>query len=225
MNSFKLLSILLMYPTTDYQQAIAEEIMPLLSEQNLVWRKKLAPFFNYLIETDLITLQENYVATFDRNPSQSLHMFEHLHGENRDRGSALVNLLQEYQKAGFEPQGYELPDYLPLFLEFLSLQDQETACNLLDEAVHVIHYIGQQIAKNSQDSTNDQGQYAVIFELITSLSTVQPEDLKVAPIRDMDEALEVFGPTIEGLEPLLKPTDVQIVHQIRNSQPRHKAGE
>lgn len=217
MNAFKLLSVLLMYPSADLQHAIPQEIIPMISELHPSWRKKLADLLNDLAHHDLISVQENYVATFDRNPSHSLHLFEHLHGENRDRGSAMVNLLHEYQKQGFEPQGYELPDYLPLFLEFLSLQDQKTARNLLGEAIHVIHYIGQQLKKS-------QSSYAVVFELITSLSPVTPEELKVAPVRDMDEALEVFGPTPEGIEPLLKTSDVQIVRQIRN-RTAHKAGE
>jgi nitrate reductase delta subunit len=79
----------------------------------------LAPLLDELRSRPLIELQENYVATFDRSPSHSLHLFEHVHGESRDRGQAMVDLMDEYRRDGFEPLETELPDYVPLFLEFL----------------------------------------------------------------------------------------------------------
>jgi nitrate reductase delta subunit len=78
----------------------------------------LAPLLDELRSRPLIELQENYVATFDRSPSHSLHLFEHVHGESRDRGQAMVDLMDEYRRDGFEPLETELPDYVPLFLEF-----------------------------------------------------------------------------------------------------------
>lgn len=217
MNAYRLFSALLSYPSAELQTAIHQEIQPLLTGY-ADWQDKLNLLLGYIADTDLITVQENYVATFDRNPNHSLHLFEHLHGENRDRGDAMVNLLHEYQQQGFEPQGYELPDYLPLFLEFLSLQDDEQAVQLLNEAVHVIHYIAEKLREH-------QSIYASVFDLIISLATVEPQALTVAPIRDMDEALEMFGPTADGVEPLLKPTvkvdDVQIV----KISPRRQAAE
>lgn len=210
MSPFKLLSVLLTYPTAELQQAVPQEILPLIQAEFPEWTEKLQPLFNHLTQQDLIDVQEQYVATFDRNPNHSLHLFEHLHGESRDRGGAMVNLLQEYQKQGYEPEGYELPDYLPLFLEFLSVQPQAAALDMLGEAVHVINYLADQLA-------NHDSVYAAVLQLVCSLSPVKPEPLKVAPVRDMDEALEVFGPTPEGVEPLLKPHDVQVVRQIRPS--------
>ncbi len=232
MNPYKLLSVLLAYPSADLQAAIKHEIMPILaahdfspvvqlfseratseqvaSEQvalgqvapgqavleGLSFATALAPLVDYLVQSDLIQIQENYVATFDRTPKHSLHLFEHLHGEHRDRGQAMVNLLQEYQAQGFEPIAYELPDYLPLFLEFLSLQEADKAAELLGEAIHVVAYIGA----NLQES---QSVYASIFDLLIALSPVAPQELKVVPVRDMDEALEMFGPGADGVEPLL----------------------
>lgn len=214
MNAFKLYSVLLAYPSQELQDAIRQIVADqqlAIEPQNdaLDAQALLQPLLSYLAETDIISVQENYVATFDRNPSHSLHLFEHLHGEDRQRGDAMVNLLHEYQKQGFEPQGYELPDYLPLFLEFLSLQaSDQQATALLNEAVHVIHYVENKLAEH-------ESIYANVLRLVVSLATVEPQALTVAPVRDMDEALEVFGPTIEGIEPLLKPTlhvdDVQIV--------------
>lgn len=218
MNPFKLFSILLSYPTAELQSAIWQEIQPRL-ETTPSLKEKLQPLLNELANTDLITIQENYVATFDRNPSHALHLFEHLHGENRDRGSAMVNLLHEYQQQGFEPQGYELPDYLPLFLEFLALQQDETQAKaLLGDAVHVIAYIRDQLKSNGS-------LYALVFDLIIEQSPVAPETLKVAPIRDMDEALETFGPLVDGTEPLLnkKPQDVQVLKIRPRQQMNHNS--
>lgn len=204
MNPFKLASALLSYPSAELQTAVQQELL-LTLKQDTTWQAVL-PLLQTLADQDLIQLQERYVATFDRNPNHSLHLFEHLHGENRDRGDAMVNLLQEYQAQGFEPQGYELPDYLPLFLEFLSLQDAQHAAELLAEAVHVIAYIRDNLLKNNSA-------YADVLSVVISLSPVEPQALKVAPIRDMDEALETFGPLMDGTEPLLnpKPSDVQVV--------------
>ncbi|OTG87059.1 nitrate reductase molybdenum cofactor assembly chaperone [Acinetobacter sp. ANC 4558] len=212
MNPFKLSSALLSYPSVDLQDAIITDINKELKKWPK-WFDLLSSLLQHLCATDLITLQENYVATFDRTPNHSLHLFEHLHGENRDRGEAMVNLLHEYQAQGFEPQGFELPDYLPLFLEFLSLQTEQQASQLLAEAIHVIAYIGENLSKN--DSL-----YSSVIDLLIHLSPIEPQELKVAPIRDMDEALETFGPLMDGTEPLLnkKPSDIQII-QI---QPRSK---
>ncbi len=95
-------------------------------------RDMLAPLTALLRSESLIALQENYVATFDRNPAHSLHLFEHVHGESRDRGQAMVDLIEEYRRDGFEPAASELPDYVPLFLEYLGAliaDDKEARAN------------------------------------------------------------------------------------------------
>ena len=69
---------------------------------------------------DLYDLQERYVDLFDKTRRHSLHLFEHIHGESRDRGQAMVDLVAHYERGGLDVTANELPDYLPLFLEFLS---------------------------------------------------------------------------------------------------------
>ena len=144
-------------------------------------------------------MQENYVATFDRNRDHALYIFEHVYGEDRDRGSAMVDLLQEYRNHGFELGDEELPDYLPALLEYLSQVPSEHAQKLLGDAVHVIAHIGGKLEKSGSP-------YAVLLQGITALSTVAPQPLIEPPVRDMDEAMETFGPDISGTEPLLKPS-------------------
>lgn len=213
MKIFRILSALLSYPEQELLDALPE-IEAALAETPAA-AADLSLLTDFLKENDLIPLQENYVATFDRNPAHSLHLFEHIHGESRDRGQAMVDLLQEYQRAGFEPCEQELPDHVPLFLEFLSLQTAEQAAALLGDAIHVLAAIGARLSR-------DESPYATIFVVLRSLTDVVPLEQTDPPVRDMDEALELFGPGADGVEPLLKPQD-QATHALR-FYPRGSAG-
>ncbi len=194
MKLFKALSALLCYPEPELQQGIGDVRAVLADEP--VYLAQLEPLLTHLAQTDLVELQEQYVQTFDRTPSHSLHLFEHVHGEDRARGQAMVDLLEEYRKHGFDVTADELPDYVPLFLEFLSECDSDEALNVLGDAVHVLAHLGGKLKGN-------QSVYATVFDVLVQLSPVVPEPLTVPPIRDMDEALETFGPSVEGVEPLL----------------------
>ena len=167
----------------------------------------LLPLFAWLGRGRLIDLQQEYVSTFDRNPSHSLHLFEHIHGESRDRGQAMVDLMEEYKKHGLQMTGDDLPDYVPLFLEFLDQQTAAEAARLLGDAVHVLAHIGGKLAANGSP-------YAGVFAVLEQLSPVAAETLTEPPVRDMDEALETFGPGADGVEPLLKTTGVPGTHPI-----------
>ena len=209
MKTFKVLSLLLMYPESDWLAALPDMHAALVEEApaNANAAGRLAPLFSLLSDTRLIELQENYVATFDRNPSHSLHLFEHIHGESRDRGSAMISLLEEYWKHDFDASASELPDYVPLFLEFLSLLPKEEALPLLGDAVHVLALIGRKLDKNGSP-------YAAVFQVLEALSPVEAQELTEPPVRDMDEAMEMFGPTLDGTEPLLNPAPQVAVVQM-----------
>lgn len=196
--SYRVLSLLLDYPEQPLIDALPE-LDSALADVEPALCAQLAPLFAHLGgEPSLIALQETYVGTFDRQPAHSLHLFEHLHGEDRARGQAMVDLIEEYRAHGFEPVSHELPDYLPLFLEFLSLCAADEACRLLDDAVHVVAHIGRQLASRGSP-------YACVLQALATLASVEPQPLSVPPVRDMDEALETFGPGPDGVEPLLKP--------------------
>ena len=197
MQGYRVLSALLLYPEPELQQELPA-LNGLLAETLPAWQASLQPLLAHLQATALIDLQQQYVMTFDRNPSQSLHLFEHIHGESRDRGQAMVDLLEEYSRHGLQMVGDDLPDYVPLFLEFLSQQQPAEAERLLGDAIHVLAYIGRKLRANGSP-------YACVFELLQILTPVQAEELSEPPIRDMDEALETFGPGVDGIEPLLKP--------------------
>ena len=196
--SYRVLSLLLDYPEQPLIDALPE-LDSALADVEPALCAQLAPLFAHLGgEPSLIALQETYVGTFDRQPAHSLHLFEHLHGEDRARGQAMVDLIEEYRAHGFEPVSHELPDYLPLFLEFLSLCAADEARRLLDDAVHVVAHIGHQLASRGSP-------YACVLQALAALASVEPQPLSVPPVRDMDEALETFGPGPDGVEPLLKP--------------------
>ena len=171
----------------------------IIRDESLKLEHTLAPLLDYLRTTPLIRLQENYVATFDRSTSHSLHLFEHIHGESRDRGQAMVDLLEEYRKHGFELSTTELPDYVPLFLEFLAQLPADQVQALLGDAIHVLAMIGNKLSA-------DQSPYACIFEVLRNHCTTEPQAFTEPPVRDMDEALETFGAGADGVEPLLRPS-------------------
>lgn len=194
MQHFQALSALLLYPEPQLIDSL-DEIEAVLAKTPAL-HEPLRPLLAYLAKEDPFALQEKYVATFDRNPSHSLHLFEHIHGESRDRGQAMVDLMQEYKKHGLEMCADDLPDYVPLFLEFLSQIDEDEAKRLLSDAVHVLAHIGRKLAANDSP-------YAAVFSVIEQLSPVAAEELTEPPIRDMDELLETMGPGADGVEPLL----------------------
>ena len=175
----------------------------------------LQGFLDYLNSQSLREIQENYVATFDRNRKHALYIFEHVYGEDRDRGSAMVDLLEEYRRHGFELGNEELPDYLPALLEFLSQVPSEHAQKLLGDAVHVIAHIGGKL----QDSGSP---YAALLQGVVALSPVAPQPLIEPPVRDMDEAMETFGPDVSGVEPLLKPSIETIQFYPKNAYTAQK---
>jgi nitrate reductase delta subunit len=115
-----------------------------------------------LARTELMELQEQYVAIFDRGRALSLHLFEHIHGESRDRGQAMVNLLEVYRRHGFELDARELPDYLPLFLEYLAQRPAEEALELLAETAHVLTCWVRGWPKRGND-------YHTVFDALTVL--------------------------------------------------------
>jgi nitrate reductase delta subunit len=163
-RTFRALSALLTYPTQKLSAAIPE-ITAAISAEGLVSdeaREQLQPLLADLGTLDLYDLQERYVELFDKTRRHSLHLFEHIHGESRDRGQAMVDLLEHYQRGGLLIAANELPDFIPLFLEFLSARPLDEARGLLKETAHIFSLLEERLAKRS-------GGYAAVFTAIRSI--------------------------------------------------------
>lgn len=139
-KTYKALSAILSYPQEDLRTAIPQ-IRDVLSAEALLPKAVEAAVDGLLVEiqtSDLIDLQERYVDLFDRSRRLSLHLFEHVHGDSRDRGQALLDLAAVYESSGLSVAAGELPDYLPLFLEYLSVVPRDEARKTLGDTVHIL---------------------------------------------------------------------------------------
>lgn len=198
-STFKLLSILLTYPTTELQSAARELHLAIAADTAITLRDRggLLVLADDLAAGDLMDIQERYVFLFDRTRSLSLHLFEHIHGESRDRGQAMVDLRAMYEGAGLEISARELPDYLPLFLEFLALRPPEEARALLDQTLHIIIAIGERLAKR-------ESVYASIFQTLGSLAAQKPNPEDLAALRQAPDD---------------DPSDLQALDRIWEEEP------
>lgn len=163
--TYKVLSLLLSYPGEAIGSA-AEELKLALREDKALppdIRRRLEGMIDGMAGADLYELQEDYVLLFDRTRSLSLNLFEHVHGESRDRGQAMVDLLATYEAHGLRLTARELPDHLPLFLEFLSTLPAADAREYLGEAAHVIAVLKARLEKR-------ESAYAAVFEALAALA-------------------------------------------------------
>lgn len=206
-TTFKVLSLLLCYPSREIVAGTAE-LRDALAQEGLLSSKAraaLEPLLRSFEEEDIYDLQEQFVFLFDRTKTLSLHLFEHVHGEGRDRGQAMVNLKEVYEEKGFEFATNELPDYVPAFLEFLAVCDWEEAQGHLNSPVHIFCSIKERLLEK-------ESPYAAVFSALESLASEEPdrkvveEMLKVPTddpndLEELDRAWEdtavEFGPSSE----------------------------
>ena len=149
MRLYKILSVLLDYP----DQALAEHIADIhqeiidCTELDDEERLALLKFNDYLGKHSLTTLQENYVQTFDMTAEHSLHLTHHLFGDDKNRGPALIDLGELYKEYGMEVASNELPDYLPIILEFVAYMDEGEASVFLADAHKVLTLLAENLEK------------------------------------------------------------------------------
>ncbi|MDT8879308.1 nitrate reductase molybdenum cofactor assembly chaperone [Halomonas saccharevitans] len=153
MLSLRVLARLLDYPSAELQAAAPELIEIINDERRLpaALRARLMDWCQRLLEADLLELQSEYVALFDKGRATSLLLFEHVHGESRDRGQAMVDLMAEYRAAGFELDARELPDYLPMFLEYLSTRPEADIGRWLGEIRHILALLSARLEEREAD--------------------------------------------------------------------------
>lgn len=188
---YKIFSALLSYPTAELQESTSQLFQVLDSEKAIseAERGALRNLLSKIGQDDLIDLQSRYVELFDRTRSLSLHLFEHVHGESRDRGQAMVSLLERYRRAGLDVTAKELPDFIPMFLEFLSTLPEEEARVDLGEAAHIFAALAERLRKR-------QSGYDAIFESLVVLSEALPdmsaaEQLRETKIEDPSDLVQL----------------------------------
>lgn len=185
--TWRVLSRLLSYPDEAMVASVPDMRQALATDRILspTARAGLEGLFADVAGRDLFELQSAYVGLFDRVRTLSLHLFEHVHGESRDRGQAMVDLVQLYRRHGLDVTAKELPDYLPLFLEFLSLVPPTEAKALLGEAAHIIAAVGARLQKR-------RSPYAAVFEALAELAgtAIDRQSAASEPDTDSPEAID-----------------------------------
>lgn len=182
---FSMLSALLDYPDQALLDGLPEIRSTLAVHRPLppATRAALGDLLERLSTRSLMDLQEDYVETFDRGRATSLYLFEHVHGESRERGQAMVDLLAMYEAKGLFLGGGELPDYLPVFLEFLAHETPAQARTLLAEIAAISREIATKLAARGTPY------YAAVAALLPLAG--------VAPLA-MPEEAESQDPAVDG---------------------------
>ena len=173
----KALGALLDYPTPELQSAL-DEVEQAIGEERAIPDAELEDvraFVDRLRRTDIMDAQEYWIGLFDRSKRLALHLYEHSYGESRDRGQAMVNLALTYRMNGFEMNAAEMPDYLPLFLEFLSLIPEVHARRYLTDAIAIVEAL--RIRLDERDST-----YAALLSALVTLARSEADDAEVEAI-------------------------------------------
>ena len=164
MEVLSVLSRLIDYPDTDildHEQAMLAIVDA--SDLSAELKDGIEGFIETNLQKDLMDWQAEYGAQFERGRSLGLWLFEHVHGESRDRGQAMVDLVNVYREAGLEISQHELPDYIPMFLEFLATQGKENAQGWIKDVEHIIGLLQCRLEKRESD-------YAILFESLLSLA-------------------------------------------------------
>lgn len=209
--SLRALAMLLGYPSAELRanlpkliEAIeAEAVVPAERRQEL---KALAA---ELTRLDPMEVESRYVETFDRGRATSLHLFEHVHGDSRDRGPAMVDLAQTYEKAGLLLGPDELPDHLCVVLEFASTQPPKLAADFLGEMEHILTAIFSALLKRGSP-------YAAVLAAVLELAGQKVQAVPIEADEPMDESwvepMAFDGCSTKGQA---KPGDPQPIHFVR----------
>lgn len=165
MKVLKLVSVLLDYPRPELWR-YADELREAAADPvTLTPRQRVAltGFIDALLAQEPMAAEEAWLALFDRGRAMSLLLFEHIHGESRDRGQAMVDLVETYRSNGFEIGVRQLPDYLPLVLEYLSTRPQEEIADWLKHVGHILELLAARALER-------ESPYATLFETLVIIA-------------------------------------------------------
>ncbi len=182
-RTLRTLAVLLGYPDDGLRQALPQMREVLRAEQALSAPRlaEIEALLALLARRDTLDNEAEYVALFDRGRATSLHLFEHVHGDSRDRGPAMIDLAQTYEKAGLYLAEGELPDYLPVVLEFVSTQPPREAQAFLSEMAHIFNAVFSALQKH-------QSPYASVLGALLELAGEKAQPVVLAADEDIDAA-------------------------------------
>jgi nitrate reductase delta subunit len=219
--TLRVLAHLLSYPDAELRAHLGELHAALASERALgaARHAELEALMRSLTARDPIEVEADYVQLFDRGRSTSLHLFEHVHGDSRDRGPAMIDLVQTYEKAGLYLAEGELPDYLPVVLEFVSTQPEKEAKAFLGEMTHILQAIFSALLKR-------ESAYASVLGALLEIAGERAQAVKVAEEPPLDDSWEepvAFGGC--STEGQAKPGQPQPIRIVRNEAQRRNVAQ
>jgi nitrate reductase molybdenum cofactor assembly chaperone NarJ/NarW len=217
--SLRVLARLLAYPDAELRANLAAMRAALHTDKVLKSARlsELDALINTLQQGDSLDNEAKFVEIFDRGRSTSLHLFEHVHGDSRERGPAMIDLAQTYEKAGLFLAEGEMPDYLPVVLEFVSTQPPKEARAFLGEMAHIFNAIFSALQQR-------ESRYASVLGALLEIAGETAHPVKVTPDEPLDKAWEepvVFdGCSTKGQA---KPGEAQPIHFVKNDAARASA--
>jgi nitrate reductase delta subunit len=219
-HTLRALAWLLRYPDAELRAAAAQ-LGAALHDEGALEAGRLAELdalVGRLAAAPGLRVEAEYVELFDRGRRTALHLFEHVHGDSRDRGPAMVDLAQTYDRAGLQLVPGELPDYLPVVLEFASTQPPAQAREFLRETAHIVRAIFSALLER-------QSPYASVLAAVLDLAGERAQKVAVAAEPGIDDSWsepEAFGGCSSKGQS--RPNEEQPVHLVRpNRAPRRAA--
>ena len=209
--SLRALARLLSYPDAEWREQAVALVDAIESEKTLPAARvaELRALVGAMLRGDPMEIESRYVETFDRGRATSLHLFEHVHGDSRDRGPAMIDLVQTYEKAGLYLSADELPDHLGAVLEFASTQPAALAKSFLGEVAHILNAIFSALLKR-------ESPYASVVAAVLELAGQKAQAVPFTADEPMDEAWaepEAFnGCSSRGQS---RPGQAQPIHIVR----------
>ncbi|MDI1236909.1 MAG: nitrate reductase molybdenum cofactor assembly chaperone [Polaromonas sp.] len=217
-RSLRVLARLLGYPDAELRSHL-DVLREALHEERALEPQRLAEL-NALIDAlalaPALETEAAYVELFDRGRATSLHLFEHVHGDSRDRGPAMIDLAQTYEKAGMYLAEGEMPDFLPVVLEFTSTQPPREAREFLAEMAHIFNAIFAALQQR-------ESAYASVLGALLELAGEKAQPVQIAVEEPIDAVWEepvVFdGCSSKGQSRPDQPQPIHIVPHVRKARP------
>jgi nitrate reductase delta subunit len=221
--TLRALARLLSYPDADVRESVPDLLKVLASEAALdeARLRGLRKLLGSLIDQDIMEVEQAYVELFDRGRATSLHLFEHVHGDSRDRGPAMIDLVKTYEQGGMrldpDKVGGELPDYLPIVLEFVSTLPFEQMRDFIGEIAHILNAVHTALIKR-------RSLYAHVLAAVLEIGQQPIETVAVPEDEDLDASWaepEAFaGCSSKGQQSPDQPQPIQIVRRAASTPQR-----